>query len=313
MMRRGFLSAICLGIVVAVMGPAPSAVAAATLTVDTFEDTFDGSCADADCSIRDAVASVDPGGPYGCHRASTRSTVPGPVRTPATSTQPAGHDRGHGRDRNLRRCVRARGSRVRCVIGRLASPSRDARREPGRTRRGSPGHCRHTRRESLHGRRRPSGQRRSRSGGERRHRIDRPVVHLRQRSDPSRRRALHPRNDGRLAIDDLGESRGGRSGAFVGPSASLAIGDATVSRNAAVRGGGVRAIGDIELFFASIVANRAGVGGGVLISPESESSTANSVFARNRASTDRCASGRCLRMDATSPMSEAAVSRRRMT
>ena len=62
MMRRGFLSAICLGIVVAVMGPAPSAVAAATLTVDTFEDTFDGSCADADCSIRDAVASVDPGG-----------------------------------------------------------------------------------------------------------------------------------------------------------------------------------------------------------------------------------------------------------
>ena len=62
MMRRGFLSVICLGIVVAVMGPAPSAVAAATLTVDTFEDTFDGSCADADCSMRDAVASVDPGG-----------------------------------------------------------------------------------------------------------------------------------------------------------------------------------------------------------------------------------------------------------
>jgi Ca2+-binding RTX toxin-like protein len=52
----------------------------------------------------------------------------------------------------------------------------------------------------------------------------------------------------------------------------------------AVRGGGVRAIGDIELFFASIVANRADVGGGVLISSESESSTANSVFARNRAS-----------------------------
>jgi len=40
---------------------APVAVAAATLTVDTFEDSFDGTCAD-DCSLRDAIASVDVGG-----------------------------------------------------------------------------------------------------------------------------------------------------------------------------------------------------------------------------------------------------------
>ena len=60
-MRRVFLSAICLGLLLMMLGAAP-ALAAASLTVDTFEDTFDGSCADGDCSIRDAVSAVDAGG-----------------------------------------------------------------------------------------------------------------------------------------------------------------------------------------------------------------------------------------------------------
>lgn len=51
-------------------------------------------------------------------------------------------------------------------------------------------------------------------------------------------------------------------------------------------------MGAILLFFASIVANHADVGGGVLLSSASESSTANTVFARNEAS-DRGA--RCVR------------------
>jgi RTX calcium-binding nonapeptide repeat (4 copies) len=70
----------------------------------------------------------------------------------------------------------------------------------------------------------------------------------------------------------------------VGPSVSLVIDNATVSGNVAVRGGGVRAFGHIELSFASIVANRARVGGAVLASLTSESPTASSVFARNEAS-----------------------------
>jgi CSLREA domain-containing protein len=41
------------------IGHAPAS--AASLTVDTTSDTYDGSCADGDCSLRDAVASADPG------------------------------------------------------------------------------------------------------------------------------------------------------------------------------------------------------------------------------------------------------------
>lgn len=39
----------------------PRSQALSEVTVDTLEDTFDGTCAD-DCSLRDAIASVDPGG-----------------------------------------------------------------------------------------------------------------------------------------------------------------------------------------------------------------------------------------------------------
>jgi CSLREA domain-containing protein len=46
----------------AVLVPVGEARAAATVTVGTFEDSFDGSCADADCSLRDAIADVDAGG-----------------------------------------------------------------------------------------------------------------------------------------------------------------------------------------------------------------------------------------------------------
>jgi CSLREA domain-containing protein len=45
-----------------VLEPVREGRAAATVTVDTFEDTFDGSCADADCSLRDAIADVVAGG-----------------------------------------------------------------------------------------------------------------------------------------------------------------------------------------------------------------------------------------------------------
>ena len=77
----------------------------------------------------------------------------------------------------------------------------------------------------------------------------------------------------------------GGGGAFVGPSASLTLGNSTVSGNVAVRGGGVRAhrrhrvllrVGRREPRRAW-AARRS-------ISTTSESSTANSVFARNEAS-----------------------------
>lgn len=68
---------------------APVALGAATRTVDTFEDTFDGSCDDGDCSLRDAVAAVDAGGRSGCRRGSIHSRSPGPDQGRATSTSDA--------------------------------------------------------------------------------------------------------------------------------------------------------------------------------------------------------------------------------
>jgi hypothetical protein len=58
-MRRLGTLASCVVLAATLM--APAAVAAATLAVDTFEDSFDGTCAD-DFSLRDAIASVDAAG-----------------------------------------------------------------------------------------------------------------------------------------------------------------------------------------------------------------------------------------------------------
>jgi len=70
----------------------------------------------------------------------------------------------------------------------------------------------------------------------------------------------------------------------VARSTSLSIDDSTVSRNAGVRGGGVRAIGDVDFFSSTIAENRAEMGGAALLTSSSGSSATNSVFARNRAS-----------------------------
>ena len=61
-MRRASVPLICLGLLIATVVTASPAAGAPILTVDTFEDTYDGSCADADCSLRDAIAAVDSGG-----------------------------------------------------------------------------------------------------------------------------------------------------------------------------------------------------------------------------------------------------------
>jgi hypothetical protein len=58
-MRVRMIAVLGLALVGAV--PSSTAQAAATVTVDTVEDSYDGTCAD-DCSIRDAIVSVDSGG-----------------------------------------------------------------------------------------------------------------------------------------------------------------------------------------------------------------------------------------------------------
>jgi CSLREA domain-containing protein len=49
-------------LIAATVAVAPPASGAPVVTVDAFDDTFDGSCTDGDCSLRDAIAAVDPGG-----------------------------------------------------------------------------------------------------------------------------------------------------------------------------------------------------------------------------------------------------------
>jgi len=69
-MRSGVLriaaTAVALGCALAVAAFVvrldPANAAPGIVTVDTFTDSFDGSCNDGDCSIRDAVAVVATGG-----------------------------------------------------------------------------------------------------------------------------------------------------------------------------------------------------------------------------------------------------------
>ena len=80
-MRRAFTATCGLlwAVALVVVAP-PGAIAVPTLTVDVFEDTFDGSCDDRDCSLRDALAIVDVGGTVRVPPASTpyRSRGGGP-------------------------------------------------------------------------------------------------------------------------------------------------------------------------------------------------------------------------------------------
>ncbi|HEV2951513.1 MAG TPA: choice-of-anchor Q domain-containing protein, partial [Actinomycetota bacterium] len=81
-----------------------------------------------------------------------------------------------------------------------------------------------------------------------------------------------------------GNHAAGGGAAFVAPFASLSIDDSTISRNVAVRGGGVRGMGDVDFFSSTIAENRAESGGAVLLATASGSSASNSVFGRNTAS-----------------------------
>jgi CSLREA domain-containing protein len=86
-MRRVCVSLIGLGtlLTMLVVG-APVALGVPTLTVDSFEDTFDGSCVDGDCSLRDAIAAVDPGGTVRMPPGFYPLTLPGVEPRRATST-----------------------------------------------------------------------------------------------------------------------------------------------------------------------------------------------------------------------------------
>ena len=86
-MRRAFTATCGLlwAVALVVVAP-PGAIAVPTLTVDVFEDTFDGSCDDGDCSLRDALAIVDAGGTVRVPPGFYALSLTGAVRTRAMST-----------------------------------------------------------------------------------------------------------------------------------------------------------------------------------------------------------------------------------
>jgi CSLREA domain-containing protein len=284
-MRPAFVQLICIGILIATAVAAPPALGAPTLTVDTFDDTFDGSCADGDCSLRDAVSSVDAGGsvklPAGFYPLSLAG--PGPdagdidLDRPVTivgigetgsfvDASPLG-DRAFDvkADVSLHHLTLLGGSHVRTGgVVRATAGTLELHRS------------------TVFGGRADDGGAVA-VGSAATASIDRSWIFDNRATD--RGGGLFLLGTTVISRSTLSRDRAvAGGGAFVGPSVSLTIGNATVSGNVAVRGGGVRALGDIDLFFASIVANHASVGGGLLISSASESSTANSVFARNDAS-----------------------------
>jgi CSLREA domain-containing protein len=286
-MRRASVPLSCLGILIASIVTAFPAAGAPIVSVDTFQDTYDGSCADGDCSLRDAIAAVDSGGrvrvPSGFYPLSLSGsgglesgdldlvrpvTIVGTGETGSFLDASALGDRVFdvAADTELRHLTLLGGSQV---LGR------------GGVIRATAGTF-ELRRSTVFGGRADDGGAVA---------VGNAAIASIDRSWISDNRATG-HGGGLFVLGTTVVSRStisgnravGGGGAFVGASVSLTIGDATVSRNTAVRGGGVRAAGAIGLSFASIVANRASVGGGVLLSSASESSTANSVFARNEAS-----------------------------
>ena len=273
----------------------PSAHGVPTLTVDTFEDTFDGSCDDGDCSLRDAVAAVDAGG--------TVMVAPGFYPLSLAGPGPEAGDIDLGRpmtivgigetgtfidtfglgdrafdvtaDVTLRHLTLLGGSQV--GTGGLV--------------RARSGVLAVTRSTLIDGRARDGGA--IAVGENATASIERTWISANRATN--RGGALFVRGATAVSRSTISGNRAeGGGGAFVAPLAASSIDDATISKNVAVRGGGVRALGDVDLFSSTIVSNRAEVGGGVLVSKASESPTANTVFARNEASERGAACGRRL-------------------
>ena len=285
MTRRGFLWTIWVGTLVAVMAPAPIAFAAASLTVDTFEDTFDGSCADADCSLRDAVASVDDGGvvrlPPGLYGLSRSGVGPNagdidlahPVTIVGIGETGSFLDGSGLGDRLFDVTADVTLRHLALLNGGPADRGGFLRARDGALRvelittfqgiAGTGGAI-------------AIGERATAS-------IDRSWIFANLANE--RGGGLFIKGTATLTRSTISDNRaeGSGGGAFVARSASLSINDSTVSNNVAARGGGIRAIGGTDISSSTIASNQAHVGGAVASSPDPPTTVTSSIFARNEA------------------------------
>ncbi len=285
-MRRTLVPLVCFGWLISLSVAAPAALAVPILTVDTFEDTFDGSCADPDCSLRDAIVAVDSGGAV---------RLP-PGFFPLSLAGPGGPEAG---DVDLSRPVTIVGIGetgsfldASALGDRVFDVTADAGLRHlallGGSQVGTGGIVRATAgsltlsRTTIFGGRAGDGGAVAVGDGATVS-IDRSWVSASRAT--GRGGALFVRGTTLVSRSTIsGNHAAGGGAAFVTPFVSLSIDNSTISRNVAVRGGGVRGMGDVDFFSSTIAENRAESGGAVLLATSSRSSASNSVFGRNTAS-----------------------------
>jgi CSLREA domain-containing protein len=285
-MRRAAVWLTCLGVLTASVVTAPAADGAPLLTVDTFEDTFDGSCTDGDCSLRDAIVAVDSGG-----------TVRIPAGFyPLSRSGPAGPGAG---DVDLVRAVTIVGTGetgsfldASGLGDRLFDVGADVELRHltllGGSQVGTGGIIRVTGGTTAFSRTTIFGGRAGDGGAvavgdSATVSIDRSWISGNRAT--GRGGALFVRGTTFVSRTTISRNRAtGGGGAFVAPLVSLSVDDSTLSGNVAVRGGGVRAFGDVDLFASTIAGNRAEMGGATLLATASATSASNSVFDGNEAS-----------------------------
>jgi CSLREA domain-containing protein len=264
----------------------PALAGPAVLTVDTFEDTFDGSCTDGDCSLRDAVASVTAGGTvrvvpgfYALDRSGTGPDtgdidLDRPVTIVGTGETGSFLDASGLGDRVFDTTVDVTLRRLTLLSGGPVGAGGLVRAQAGA--------LELVLVTTFEGTARDGGAVAVGEGAAAS--IDRSWIFGGTAGD--RGGGLYVRGVATVTRSTISGNRSGWAGGgvFVAPSASLSVEDATISNNVAVQGGGIRAIGDVDLFSSTLATNRADVGGGVLVSSTSVTSVTNSVFARNTAS-----------------------------
>jgi CSLREA domain-containing protein len=278
------------GVVLAATLMAPVALGAATLTVDTFEDSFDGTCAD-DCSLRDAIASVDAGG--------TVRMPPGFYQLSLTGA--GGVEAG---DLDLARPITIQGRGElgafidASVLDDRAFDAKAVAFLDGLTLIGGSevgrgglvrivaGTTRLTDSTLIGGVAQEGGAIAVRGGAA--IRLVRSWVSTNLATE--RGGAISVRGNATLVRSTLSESQAGAgAGVWVADTGSLEISNSTISGNEAARGGGgLNVRGVAELRAATVARNRATVGGGVLATATADVTLSSSVFEGNEA-TDRAA------------------------
>jgi Ca2+-binding RTX toxin-like protein len=282
------LGTVLAGVFLAASLMAPVALGAATVTVDKLEDSFDGTCAD-DCSLRDAIASVDAGGtirvPPGFYELSLAGDggietgdldVDRPMTLVGTGSLGAFVDASALEDRAFDLRTEASLQGLTLIGGSQVSSGGLVRVVSGT--------ARLTDSTLIGGTAREGGAVAVGEGAA--IRLVRSWVSGSLATE--RGGAISVRGHATLVRSTLSESQAGAgAGIWVADSGSLEVSNSTISGNEGARGGGgLHVRGVAELRSATVARNRASVAGGVLATATADVTLGSSVFEGNQA-TDR--------------------------